>query len=100
MQVRVTKKMANEITKRTGYSASVVKFTYPEYQQYVTLYPEYEDSDYDIETELFSAIRILYPEEDYACPKYLTSRDLNRMYYLSTGAIDDFFRVVKKEIEI
>ena len=100
MKVKATKRMANEIQKQTGYLASLVKYTYDEFVRFVSIYPEREMRDYDIETGKFSAIRIDYPAEEYACPRYLTTSELANIYYGCDGSVNDFFRAVKDAIEI
>ena len=100
MRVKVTKRMANEIQKRTGFNATLEKLNCNNYQWYVSGDPDANIQDYDIETGLFSAIRIDYPAEYYACPRYLTTRDLSNIFYGCDGSINDFFRAVKNAIEI
>ena len=100
MRVKVTAKMAKEITKRTGFNATLEKLNCNNYQWYVSGDPDANIQDYDIETGLFSAIRIDYPAEYYACPRYLTTRELKKIYYTSNGSAEDFFRAVRNEIEI
>lgn len=46
------------------------------------------------------AIKIVYPSEYYALPRYLTSAALVKLYRRSNGTYKDFMREVLEEIAI
>lgn len=90
----------------------VMKKAIPEYRfKIITLSPEsYElhidfdlmrnTSDFDWNKRVFKAIQVLYPPERYALPRYITTRDLHRIYKSSDGTIEDFITELKKDIEV
>lgn len=102
LTIKATRAMAKEIAKRikSGYSVSFERFTYDEYTRFVSIYPEREMDDYNASTGKFSAIKILYPDEYYACPLFLTTNDLITIYNNSDKTFNDFFRTLNDEIEI
>lgn len=59
------------------------------------------ERDYDDRTGTFKTIKVEYPSDYYACPRYLTTRDLR---IIMTGATektyDGFMNEVYREIEI
>lgn len=83
MKIRVTKVMANYINKMAKAGelhidcAWVHEFTFNEYKICVGDPWVAEDyGDYNWETGGIRAIQIDYPAEYYACPKYITSKEL------------------------
>lgn len=73
-----------------SYEVKVVKLTEEQYRYHLGYtdyeYVKYEDSvDYDYKNDLYRAIRILYPEDYYATPRYISSRELRRdLKYVTT----------------
>ena len=104
MKVKVTKTMAAAIKKsmRTMYPCVTVSMqTYkPDtYSWYVGSVWENEQ-DYDYTSGQFKCIRIVYPENYYAMPRYLTTRELQRIAGRCDGTLDGFMKAVYAAIEI
>lgn len=100
MRVQATKTMAKEIKKQTGFSATLEKFTPERYEAIVDYDLLANEEDFNWENRLFSAICIDYPPECYAFPRYLSTRDLRRIFKDSDKTFGGFFEAVKKAIEI
>lgn len=104
MKVKVTKTMAAAIKKsmRAMYPAVTVSLeTYkPDvYSRNVGSVWENEQ-DYDYSSGQFKCIRIVYPDEYYAMPRYLTTRELRYIAGRCNGTLDGFMHAVKQAIEI
>lgn len=84
MKIKVSKAMANFINKSSkvwGFKgvASVVEMTERGYALNLgscAVWDAEMTGDYDYNTGMFKAIKILYPEEYYACPKYISTQNL------------------------
>lgn len=100
MRVQATKTMAREIKKQTGFSATLEKFSPERYEVIVDYDLLANEEDYNWGDRLFSAIRIDYPAEFYAIPRYLSTRDLRRIFRESDKTFNGFFEAVKNAIEI
>ena len=83
MNIQVTKVFANFINKTAkelGFKAeaSFVLMTEGMYRAYVAN-PEdamWDGRDYDWDKRMYKAIRVDYPDDYYACPRYLTTIEL------------------------
>lgn len=49
---------------------------------------------------VFKMIKVTYKPDEYAAPRYYTTRDLNGIYGGSDKTYDGFFRAVIREFEI
>ena len=58
------------------------------------------ESDFNWDQHKFKAVQIRYPDTYYALPRYVTTRDLHRIYKNSDGTIEDFITELKKDIEV
>ena len=105
MRVKVSKLMADTIRKKCKaaglkYGVTLEKHT----QSQFTAFCDYDmwrhEEVWEAETNCFKVIKIVYPCEYYANPRYLTSNDLRSVYASSDKTYDGFFREVLKEIEI
>ena len=101
MQVKPTKKMVDCLKKiLTGCHVDLVKLN-PDQFRYCVDYNEFDhESDFDWETRTFKVIRIEYPWEYYACPKYLTTKDLLYCLKHSDKTFDGFMSEVKGFVAI
>ena len=51
--------------------------------------------DYSTRTGKFSVLRIAYPPEYYAIPKYITTRDLHQIYQASDKTYTGYIEAIK-----
>lgn len=103
MQVRTSKKMTAFLKKNLkgcSVTLSHVKLNQDCFRVYVDFSLLDHISDYDYETETFSVIRVSYPAECFAMCKYLTTRDLNRIFMRSDKTAAGFIEAIKDEILI
>lgn len=56
--------------------------------------------DYDFFTQQYKTIKILYPDNYYACPQYLTTRQLIHLAQNINRSEEKFFNNIRQEIEI
>lgn len=102
MLVAVTKKMVEEINKRVkpmGYKATVEIMTPYEFSIMVGNWL-YHNEDFNETTGKMQVIKITYPDNCYAVPRYLTTMSLRRIYRKSDGTYDDFMNELVKAVEI
>lgn len=106
MIVKATKKMAMEIKKALkndenfmGYSVDFQNLSSSQFAWLVGSCWDNEQ-DYNINTNTFNTICITYPYNYYANNKYLTSKDLLRVFKTCNKTFDGFINDLKSYIEI
>ena len=84
MKIQVSKVFADFINKTvTNVEASVRKMSENEYRMNVGsfgLWDAEQYGDYDWQTGKYKAIVILYPDDYYACPRYITTKELDKEF--------------------
>lgn len=109
MKVKVSKVFANFINKAAkelGFKAeaSVVTMSERGYRLNVGLdamLDAQDNGDYDWCEDEYKVIKVLYPEEYYAMPKYLTTASLNKEYRRRGVTTDaELKEMVKEMVEI
>lgn len=103
MKIKATKTMAtalNKAMKNLGYKVSLEKFTERQFALYVDIDSYKHDADYNIEDGTFNVLKVEYPQNYYACNRYITTRDLVRAYKNSNQTYDGFIQAVIESIEI
>lgn len=104
MQVKVSKTMAkflNEnLLKSKGYKAVFQEFTPDQYSLYVSYNIMDHENDYNYNTGKMKSIKILYPDNYYAVPRFLTTNDLVRIFKNSDKTVSGFLNQLWNEIEI
>lgn len=109
MKVRVTKVMAKHIAKvlkENGIKVeevSVVKTSERTYALLIgtsALAAADEYGDYDWENDTYKVIRVVYPYEYYATPRYLTTEELVRICREAHNNIDMFNQGICNAIAI
>lgn len=103
MKIKATKTMAtalNKALKNSNYKVSLEKFTERQFALYVDIDSYKHDADYNIEDGTFNVLKIMYPQDYYACNRYLTTRDLVRAYKSSNKTYDGFIQAVIESIEV
>lgn len=96
MKIKPTHKMVSFLKKvLDGCKVNLVELN-PEQFKWCVDYNEFDhESDFDWETRTFKVIRVTYPDEYYACPKYLTTKDLQFCLKQSNKTLDSFLNEVK-----
>ena len=109
MKVKVSKTFAayiNKTAKALGFKAeaSVVTMSERGYRLNVGLdamLDAQDNGDYDWAEDEYKVIRVVYPEEYYAMPKYLTTASLNKEYRRRGVTTDaELKEMVKEMVEI
>ncbi len=105
MRVKVSKLMADTIRKKckaAGVECKVSVERYPmdAFGRSIDTDLLGNESDFEDTTNSFKVIKIVYPDNLYAMPSYLTTKGLARIYKYSDKTYDGFFREVLKAIEI
>lgn len=84
MKIQVSKVFADFINKTVpNVEASVRKMSENEYRMHVgsfALWDAEQYGDYDWQTGKFKAIVVLYPDDYYACPRYITTKELDKEF--------------------
>lgn len=87
MRIAATTTMAAALNKAfkakgyKGYKAKQVYLTADQYRWEVgDIYDAEDYGDYNDDKRAYRAIVVLYPDDYYACPRYLTTKDLNRLF--------------------
>ena len=101
MKLTTTKTFANFLQKQfKNYKFSQEKLTESQFSFYVD-YDIYENEpDYDYETNKYNVIKVLYPQNYYATPTYITTKLINILYKKANNNFDTFLKLLKDEIEI
>ena len=106
MRVAATSLMARSIhksMKTRGFDGSVSFVRIPRNNYTLVVGGNIYDNerDYDDRTGTFKTIKVEYPSDYYACPRYLTSKDLRAIMAGATEkTYDGFMNEVYREIEI
>lgn len=104
MNVQVSKTMTNAINeyfKQNGipYAAIYETMSRNAYALNVDMF-DFNGDDYLPQTDKMRAIKILYPVEDYALPRYITTRELVRVFRKSNKTLAGFMGNLCDEIAI
>ena len=109
MKVKVSKVFAdfiNKTAKELGFKAeaSVVKMSEQMYRLHVGLkamLDAQDTDDYDWGEDEYKVIRVVYPDEYYACPQYLTTTALTKEFRRrGVTTVDELKEMVKSMCEI
>lgn len=96
MQVKVTRPMVkalNETLEQHGMKAVLQEMPAHVYEFKVDYQSFLNEIDWNEKKNVFKVIRIDYPEECYAMPKFCTTRDLIRIFHYCGGNTwEDFMR--------
>ena len=107
MQIKVTKTFASFInqTAKTLCFKAHAEFVTMNMDNYRMLVGEPLDAmfngDYDSSIGVFKAIRVSYPDEYYACDRYLTTNEIVHEFH-RYGVVDmiDLMSMIKDMLEI
>lgn len=107
MLVKATKTMASEIKKAlkndenfTGFSVLFERLKERDYAVCVDYDIYSHETDYNIDNRTFNVIRIIYPPKYYAVDRYITTKDISKIYDASDKTFNGFFNEIKEYIEI
>lgn len=96
LNIKITNPMVKALKKiMPDYKITLVKLTQEQYGYLVDYNVWRNEVDYNWNTRMFKAIRIIYPSEYYACDKYLTTRDLLFCFKQSNGSLKSFLEQVE-----
>lgn len=105
MKVQATKAMTSEINayfKENGipYEAIYETMSPAAYRWEVDINAEQHEDDFLPATGKMRAIKISYPENFYACPRYVTTRDLLKVFRKSDKTLGGFLHTLCGEIAV
>lgn len=101
MKVKATQPMTKLIKERfPTFGVRLVKFTPDEYKTFVDYDVFRNEKDYNPRTGKLQAIRIDYPADCYAMPRYVTTKDLIRVFMASDRTLSGFISSLENEIAI
>lgn len=103
MNVQASKTMTkaiNEYFKQNGipYAAIYETMSRAEYSWNVDIYTEQHEDDFLPASGKMRAIKIIYPANYYACPHYITTRELIKVFRKSNKTLAGFMRDLYGEI--
>ena len=105
MKVKVSKTMLKEILKYlknkgdkyNGYGVYYTEMNENAYAYCVDYNGRYANEiDYDYNKGVMKVLKITYPYDYYACDKYLTTRDLTRVFKNSDKTLLGFMKELEK----
>lgn len=101
MKVKATAVMAKTLQKYIkDYKITLQKYNERAYSMLVDYNTFDHEEDFDYKTSKFNVIKITYPDDYYACDRYLTTRTLTRLFNKSNGTFESFLQQIKNEIEV
>lgn len=106
MKLKISKVMLKEIknyfkTKKgfEKYDFDFMEMNINQYSNYVDYNVFDNEIDFDCSKNVFKTIRVAYPNDYYACDKYLTTNDLVKCYKNSDKTFNGFMQSLANEIE-
>ena len=104
MQVKVTKKMVQELNKAaiTDYCIDffqLLEMSPEQYEHYFIDNLLDHENDYDASKNVMKVIEVVYKPEMYSIPQYLTTNDLIREYHPG-DTLQKYIRRVINAVEI
>ena len=102
MKIQVTKTMVNTLKKHLpkGYKIEYTTVNRDSFAWLVDLHTYKHEIDYDFMIDAFKVIVISYPDNYYACNKYITTIDLTRIFKKSDKTLDGFIKDFIEYIEV
>ena len=96
MKIKPTYKMVSYLRKLlNGCKVDLVYLTPEQFRCCVDYNDLDHEVDYDWQKSIFKVIRVIYPSEDYACNKYLTTKDLHYCLGQSDKSFNGFMEQLK-----
>lgn len=101
MKVKTTKTMAKTLQQYfKDYKITQEKLTERQFIFNVSIDAYNHENDFDYITNKYNVLKVTYPNNYYACNRYLTTNDLIRAYDNSDKTFNGFIKAIKQEIEI
>lgn len=106
MIVQVSKVMVKELNKQfKDRNWSFCKFDYREadlltYRTHVNCFVMDSENDWIASKGKMKYIAVVYPDEYYSLPRYLTTNDILKCFRDSDRTFDGFVNEIKLEVEI
>lgn len=101
MLVKATNPMTKLLNANlSGYVFRLEKFTPDQFKMFVDVDIWKNEADYNAATGKMQAIKVIYPDEYYSMPRYLTTYELVKIFRSSDKTATGFLQAVKDEIEI
>lgn len=101
MKVKATNTLKNYLQEQIPhYRFYLLKMGIEQYRITVDYDIFRNETDFNSATNKMSVLQVVYPSDYYASPKYLTTRDLNRIFSRSDKTAEGFIKAVREEIEI
>ena len=102
MKIKASKTMTKELKKYLpeGYNMTLEKMSESQFAWHVDIDTYKHETDYNITDNTFSVIKVVYPHEFYAMPKYITTKDLNNIFKSCDKTWDGFVNSFLNEIAI
>ena len=108
MKIKTTKALAKFLSEKLkehettkNYTLTHEKVTQPFFVWSIDFdYWKHEQTDYDPSTNKFNVFKISYPLDYYACDKYITTKDLTRIFDKSDHTANGFVQAFINYIEI
>ena len=105
MKIKTSKAFAKELQAQLKkaslrYTVEQVKMRPQHFRLFVDVNDFIHDNDYNFNDDCFTVLKVTYPTEYYACPQYLTTNDLIKVFRKSDKTFNGFFNDLVQAIEI
>ena len=101
MLVKATNPMTKLLNANfPAYTFRLEKFTLEQFKIFVDVDIFSHENDYNPTTNKIQAIKIIYPDQFYSLPRYITTNDLLKAFRRSDKTMTGFIQAIRDEIEI
>ena len=101
MLVKATNPMTKFLKNNfPAYNFRLEKFTLEQFKIFVDIDIFSHENDYNPTTNKIQAIKVIYPDEFYALPRYITTNELIKAFRRSDKTTAGFIQAIRDEIEI
>ena len=105
MKIKTSKAFAKELQAQLKkaslrYTVEQIKMPPAHFRAFVDVNDFIHDNDYNYIENYFTVLKVTYPADYYACPQYLTTNDLIKVFRKSDKTFNGFFSDLVQAIEI
>lgn len=101
MKLKCTKTLANELNKNIkDYEISLIKLSENEFTWYVDIDKYKHEIDFDYKTNKYNVLCVYYPNNYYACNKYITTNELSEIFNKCDKTLNGFIKAFFEYVEI
>lgn len=101
MKVKATKTMARVLSQNIkDYKISLIKLDEGQFARYVDIDAFNHEVDFDHKNQKYNVIVVEYPLNYYATVKYITTKDLSKLFNKSDKTLNGFIQAFKNYVEI